>query len=85
MMGTCTVLSVLLPWGTGCKVWPQGLGLLPWIWGCSKRRVLGLAWEWHRNPHLAFHSCPSPLRLVKSSFPSKAVPLCCGMCQWHKG
>lgn len=38
MMGTCTVLSVLLPWGTGCKVWPQGLVLLPWIWGCSERR-----------------------------------------------
>lgn len=26
MMGTCTVLSMLLP---------QGLVLLSWIWGCS--------------------------------------------------
>lgn len=47
--------------GTGCKVQPQGLVLLSWIWGCSERRdaaVPGLAWEWHMNPHLVFHSHP---------------------------
>lgn len=53
MMGTCTVLSVLLPWGTGCKVWPQGLVLLPWIWGCSMDMGLlreeGWCWGWHGN------------------------------------
>lgn len=47
--------------------------------------MLGLAWEWHKNPPLVFNSSPSPLGLVKISFPSKAFPQCCGMCQWHKG